>query len=276
MLSFSTIAQSSTIQVDITVPSDVYDDYLKVIEHQNPITMSNFEHTNNRRDVVELILLQQALDKGKLENYKVNFIVVDPYFRALRLLKSGKALMTGTSLWSQDIVDDHSLIMSVAIIKKNQFEAGLYTSEKKYAELVSKQFNIEELIVVSSKQWSVDWQTLNKLPFKQVLEVNSWNSMLKMVQANRADILLAPFQATADMSLVIDSNVYKPLPNIKIGLLDSRHYAISKNNKNHQIVYLALKKGLKQLEQERVIIKAYTQSGFMNVKVRNWSFINAN
>jgi len=262
------------LTIEVTVPSDVYSDYLEVVKYRNPIEITNYTHPYNRRDVVELILLQQALALGGLQDYELEFIVVDSYLRSLRLLESGKALMTGTSLWSQDITNNDSLSKSAAIIKVNEFEAGLYTNEKQYAELTSKPFVIQDLTVVSSKQWTVDWQSLKKIDFKYVLETNSWDSMVKMVDANRANILLAPFQATPDMSFEVGDVTFKPLPNLKIGLLDSRHFAISKKHPHFNAVFIALEKGLKVLEEEGVLIKAYTQSGFMNVNVRDWSFVN--
>ncbi|NHW17285.1 hypothetical protein, partial [Escherichia coli] len=87
--------------------------------------------------------------------------------------------------------------------------------------------------------WLVDWRNLKRLGI-QAQHVTNWELMPKMVAAGRADFLLAPFQATPDLSLQVGNVRLLPIPGVKIGMQGTRHYLISKVHPEAQKLQAAL------------------------------------
>lgn len=49
--------------VTVLVPPDVWKDYQTLVNGRDPLTITEFSGPGRRRDVVEVILLQQALER---------------------------------------------------------------------------------------------------------------------------------------------------------------------------------------------------------------------
>ncbi|UTJ05278.1 hypothetical protein [Arcobacter roscoffensis] len=267
---------ASNITLDMLIEENVLKDYKNFTEDKNPLKIKNFSHTSSRRSVVEIVLFQQALYLGG--NYKVNlnFIKSPTYLRELQQLKQGKAITTATSIWSHDLKElKKHVYISKALIRNNEFEAGLYTISSNKKALSAKSLkDIQSLKAVSNKYWIPDWKTLYKLKPKKLIHVIKWKYMTRMVSIQRADFLLAPFQSKEDLSFQTENIVFVPIPNLKVGLEGTRHFAISKAHPKAKEIFKALNKGIEILRKEGLITKAYKQSGFFNKKVHNWKKLN--
>ena len=265
---------SNAAPIKVVVPSDVYQDYLLFLAGRDPLSIQDFSGLHSRRDVVEVALFVQALRLGGWTD-PIYFKEVDSYQRTMRLLLHGDVVASATTVFSSDIANHSSLLESQPVVEKGQFEVGLYLKGDspllQGAPLTLSQ--VKDLKVVSNKQWSVDWGTLETLGFKQRVHTTKWQGQVKMVDAGRADALLAPFQASDDMSLQTFGVTLKPLPGIKLALQDSRRFVVSRSAVDNRRVFLALEMGLTELKRQGLITKAYQQSGFLQSKVANWQLV---
>ncbi|WP_221074987.1 hypothetical protein [Agarivorans aestuarii] len=272
LLLASSISYAAAIKV--VVPSNVYQDYLLFLAGRDPAAIQDFSGAHSRRDVVEVALFVQALRLGGWKE-PIYFSEVDSYQRTMRLLSHGDVVASATTMFTSDISAHPSLLQTQPVVEQGEFEVGLYLKDSspllQQSSLTLDQ--IKALKVVSNKQWSVDWSTLEVLGFNQRMHTTKWQSQVKMVDVGRADALLAPFQASEDMSLQTFGVTLKPLPGIKLGLQDSRRFVISRSAVDNRRVFLALEMGLTELKRRGVITQAYQQSGFLQSKVADWQLV---
>lgn len=264
------------LNIPITIQEDVYNDYINFLNGRNPLEISNYDGAYSRRDVVEVVMLEQALYLGGLRGFEFEFIMTNAEGRDYALLKSGKALIRGTAMWAYDYPSLESyLYRSIDVVEEGKFEAGFYTEENRVDVLKKKEIEeIFDLKVVSSKSWTVDWLTLEKLKFENRVDTAKWENMVNLVANSRADVLLAPFQPNEDMSFEAYGFIFVPIKGVKIALADPRIFAVSKKHPMGQIVYESLNKGLKIMKEKGLIEKIYIESGFYNQRVKEWRLVN--
>ncbi len=264
------------VNIPVTIQEDVYNDYINFLSGRNPLEISNYDGAYSRRDVVEVVMLEQALYLGGLRDFEFEFIMTNAEGRDYALLKSGKALIRGTAMWAYDYPSlEAYLYRTIDVVEEGKFEAGFYTEENRVEVLKEKEIEeIFELKVVSSKSWTVDWLTLEKLKFENRVDTAKWENMVNLVANSRADALLAPFQSNEDMSFEAYGFTFVPIKGVKIALADPRIFAVSKKHPMGQIVYESLNRGLKIMKERGIIEKIYIESGFYNQKVKDWQLIN--
>lgn len=260
----------------VTVPSDVLEDYHAFLKGRNPLELGHYGGPHTRRDVVEVILLQQALQRGGL-NQRVVLEALPNAARILREIESGHAICSGTSYWREDVpADSAHFLFSDALVEAGQFEAGLYTVPGNRQAMAARTLaDVRQLRALSNRSWTVDWRTLEQLGVRQLQHVAQWPGMSKMVEADRADFLLAPFQASADLSLVVGTVRLVPIPGIKVGLDGTRHFLVSRQHPRAAALLQHLNAGLASLRNKGVIRQAYVQSGFFNPRVAQWTVLRA-
>lgn len=251
-------------------PADVMADYQLFLNQRNVLQLSDFSGPHSRRDVVEVALFHQALHQGGWRT-ALKFQDMPSVERLRRELSSGHVSASSTSYWSEDIGGAEAHIdLSLAVVGNGEFEAGFYTVESNARAMKAKTLaDLQGLTGLSNQTWLVDWRNLKRLGL-QAQHVTNWELMPKMVAVGRADFLLAPFQATADLSLQVGRVRLLPIPGIKLGMQGTRHYLISKVHPDGQRLQAALNSGLQHLRQQGVIRKAYMQSGFFNPRVSDW------
>ncbi|WP_255989808.1 hypothetical protein [Chitinolyticbacter albus] len=265
--------------VTILTQQDVYNDYQRFIGNRDPLTLTQFSGEGARRDVIEVVLTQQALQLGGLKR-PVKLVKVDhssdSYSRYLREITSGSATLGGNTAWLIDLgaIKD-KVYISPPLIAQGEFEAGLYTSAGNAKALAANDLaKVRKLTAVVAESWRPDVATLQGLGMANVLLTQSWESMVGMVSKRRADVLLAPFQPTPDMALQIGNVRFLPIPNVKVGLQGSRHLFVSRLAPHGAEVAKALEKGLVILRQRGVLAQAYTESGFYNTRTAGWKKLN--
>lgn len=262
----------SALDITIVLQKDIYDDLNKFLGNKSPFEITDFSGRYSRRDVAEVIMLLQALKLGGLEDFNYTFLFSPTDRRDLAYLDMGKATIRGTSIWKNEAAEfSKNMFISVASIEASDFEAGFYTAESNTDVLETN--TVESLYsktIVSSKFWSVDWETLSNSHFKRLENVAKWESMVNLVNKKRIDLLLAPFQPTPDLSFEAYGHKFLPVKGFKIGLKESRHFVVSKLDPNGYIVFTALNEGLKEMKKKGYLNKVYTESGFYNEKVKDW------
>ncbi len=255
--------QAKTDSILIYIRDDVYEDYLQFVAGRDINSIDNFSGKSIRRDVVDMIIAQQALKLGGF-NHSFNYAPGKVNFRNTKMLQSGKLLISFDSYWQRDAIPlADKVYISEEVIRKGEYVAGIYTNPKNTKTLSVKQLSdFKELTAVSTPKWRTDWQTLKQLPLKKLTHEDSWLSMVRMVNIQWVDFILMPFNSTPDQSFTMNKVHLVPVKGIGVVLKDSRHFVISKKHPNGQEAFVAINKGLKILREKGAIVKAYKQAGF--------------
>ena len=261
--------------IPVLVADDVLQFYKRVKAQHNLDQLNDFSSLPQGRDLIDLIILERALKLGQCE-CTLAFNNSGLYGRNLQLVKSGQFVMTVDSVWQQDTLNEQdNLLISAPIIKKGQYDVGLYTSalNKKALNIYSPE-QITHLTAASNRYWSADWATLHQLAPKKFAHVDSWYTMVKVINRQMADFTLLHFRNSQDLSIKLGNATLKPIPNVKAILWDSRHFALSKKHPLSQQVFTALNIGLEKLERQGLINKAYQDIGISSPKTQNWTVLN--
>lgn len=266
------------IYADILKAEDYRLRYEMALRGQNAIDIHEYFPTKfgSQREIVEMIILQKALYLGG-EKSTVAFNPKDSLtLREITSLVKGESLLYGSTLWFEMVKDyQGSLYITEPLIRYGEFEAGFYTSVNNKKALATTNETLKNLKVITSSQWSADWRALHNSPVQTINFMGSWIDMLKMVEYQVVDAMLINFSLQKDLSLIFDNKTYIPIPNIKIMLPGSRHFAVSKKHPDGERVFNALNKGIKIMRANGEIEKFYQQAGFINSTVQNWSLANS-
>ncbi|QLI82424.1 hypothetical protein HZU75_13310 [Chitinibacter fontanus] len=279
LLALSSPGMASDKVITILTQQDVFNDYQKFIGQRDPLTLNNYGGTGSRRDVVELVLVQQALKAGGNE-LPIKIVKVDnssdSYSRYIKEITTGSATMGGNSAWQIDLKPlADKVFISEPVIRNGEFEAGFYTTADNVdARLTRTLPDLQKLTAVVAESWKPDVATLESLKFSNLLKTQSWDSMVGMLFKKRADVLLAPFQPTPDLSMDLGGKKLVPVQNVKVGLQGSRHFLVSKSDPNGALAAKQLNLGLDKLREKGLIDKAYRDSGFFNNATKNWNRLN--
>ena len=198
MLMDCTLSTGSNAQsAAIAVLPDIHRDYLQFLANRPVSDLTYYGGDYARRDVIELVLMQQALQLGGF-NKPLEFVDEENYFRSIRNLSDGKTLIIAGTLWHQDLIEqEDNLHISEPIVKEGQFIVGLYTSPNNQRALSSTSLaQLTILKVATSRQWKPDLETLQHLGFDNFMYTPNWINIARMLNAGRVDLALAPVAST--------------------------------------------------------------------------------
>lgn len=263
--------------LSVAVPTDVLRDYRRLYPQDvRAVINLRYDLVGNRRDVVELALVQRALYLGGI-NAVPNLVEQDDYLRILQQLAAGRLLVTGTSIWDFDargLVEQ--LWVSSPLIRRGEFVVGFYTRpDHPLVRQPQTIGSLRQYRPITSRNWKMDWSLLEQLGFSNVLYANSWASQARMVLAGRADLVLAPFPVSADLRIPLDKDDFLvPVPGLKVAFPAERALAVSKTHPDGEAAFRALQRGLLEMRQSGEIERAYRESGFFNPYVSDWDLVN--
>lgn len=268
---FSHASNTITAAVD----EDIIADYQLFIGDRDPITIDYYGGPGARRDVIEIVLLQQALHLGGFQG-KVVLRPENSYLRILKLLTDGQIPISGALMWREDIKPySKFLFKTKALVKEGEFIAGVYTRPGNTRALnATSREKIGKLSAASNGHWKPDVAALKSLGVTHIHYSTYWVQIVRMVVAGRADVTLAPFQSNPAMKVQVDDLELIPIPGVKVALPGSRHWPVSKKHPQGQEIFAALEKGIALLEQKNVIQRAYEQCGFFHEAVKSWKLLN--
>lgn len=261
--------------ITAAVDEDIIADYHLFVGERDPIDIDRFSGPGARRDVVELVLLQQALHLGGFQG-KLVLRPENSYLRILKLLTDGQIPISGALMWRHDIKPHAAhLYKTSAVVKDDEFIVGLYTRQDNNRALNADTLEkVSQLSAASNDHWKPDVATLKALGISRIYYSTYWVQIVRMVVAGRADITLAPFQSNPGMKVQVDNLELVPIPGVKVAIADSRHWPVSKKHPQGEAIFNALQKGIALLEQKNVIQRAYEECGFFHEGVKNWKLLN--
>jgi len=224
--------------------------------------------------VIDTILIAKALTLGGMVA-DFDFVKIPNSARERAMVVSGDVTIAGTSQWDW-WADENSaeIYKSDEVVANGSFEKGLYTTKERAESIqINSSADLAKVVCVSNKSWRVDWNTLARLPFKQLADAPSTESMFRMVNGGHADLTVQSFSGTPDMSITMSGITLYPIKGWKVPLNGSRHYVVSKKDPNGAAVFESLQRGLAVMRQTNEVARALTESGFYNVNVKNWKSI---
>ncbi len=259
--------------LEILAPEDVIDDYHRFISTRDPLKIEDYSGPHSRRDVVELVLVQQALSLGGNER-PVKWVPCRLYKAVFSDLKQGSHVLCGTSVWERDVAAAKQLFASNVLLGDNQFVIGFYsTPNNRKALQASNLADLRALTAVSNRHWRPDWETLQGLGFKEMRDARSWETIVRILASGRADFTLAPFNASEGMRIEHGECTLLPIPNLKASLPGRRVWAVSKTHPEGTEVFEQLQAGLAKLRADGRVERAYRQCGFLNETVADWQLL---
>ncbi|AOT09008.1 hypothetical protein [Pseudoalteromonas luteoviolacea] len=274
LLIFSSCSHSLASDI-IAVPvnRDIFSYAQTILDNRSikDVSPDIFDHPLCQRDVVDLIVIQRALIEGKAD-VTLQFFMIDHEEREEILLQAGMSIISVDTLWlSQAKALNNSVFISSPIIRKGEYYAGVYTSEKR-ADILSQkiQQDFSQVTVISNKAWTVDWSTLMQLKPKQLFNESDWTIMARLVSNEWVDIMLIPFNNQTPFRYTGKGYTVKAIKGIKVALQDSRHFVISKKHPDSQAIFNSLELGIKQLRASKFIEESYRKCGFLNILVDKW------
>ncbi|WP_151055850.1 MULTISPECIES: hypothetical protein [unclassified Cellvibrio] len=266
---------SAQPKATIAVLPDIHRDYTQFLAGRDVQEISFYGGNYARRDVIELVLMQQALALGGFEQ-PIEFADEENYFRSIRNVIDGKTLSIGGTIWYQDLIGQQDqLHISAPIVKEGQFVVGLYTSPNNQRALNSKTLaQLTQLKVATSRQWKPDLDTLQQLGFDKIMYTPNWINIARMINAGRVDFTLSPVANNPGKEIQVDNIKLVPIEGIKIAISGSRHWPVSKKHPLAAEFYRALSLGVAQLRRTGTIERAYRECGFFHPELESWVLLN--
>lgn len=272
---------SNPVQAEITtvtVEVSVFEQAKKILDGQNVLTLDTFAHPLCQRDFVEFILVQQALDLG---GFRVRFDYKKGNFdaRNIRLVESGFLLINFDTVWLSELEHKKSdVFISSPMIRKGEYYAGVYTSEKNYERVKNNiKHDLSKVSFITSDAWYADVVTLKKLKAKSIEYEAKWVALANLVTRGWVDAMLVSFNNSQPFYYEGDNYKIRAINGLKVPIQDSRHFIISKKHPLGKQAFIALNKGLAIMRDKGLITKAYTECGFFNDTVENWrEIVSAN
>jgi len=257
------------------IPKDVLLDYRQFLADRHPSDIHEYSGAFSRRDVIEVIIILQALARAGLKQ-EVDFRELETYSRQLAEVSSGRSALTLTSVWKEDGKRlQATSYISEALIEADEFIAGFYIHPDNKRALSARTLSqLKMLSAVCNRSWKRDWNLLHSfIPSDQIHSTVIWGNMVRMVNIGRVDFVLAPFQQTSNLELIYEDIKLIPIPEIKVSLGESRHILFSKKHPRGAELFEKFSQGLDEMKKLGLIKQAYTQAGFFNSQVENWKLI---
>ncbi|MET0356602.1 MAG: hypothetical protein ABW044_07465 [Cellvibrio sp.] len=260
--------------VILAVNQDIPHDYQHFLKGRDPLTINKYSGEGARRDIIELVLLMQALHLGGFK-HPIEIRVEPSYLRILRGIADGQFVSSGALMWKTDIdMLQQAYFISRPVVKQGEFIVGIYTGAKHQRALNAMEpEKLKNLNVVTNIQWRSDVQTLKDLGFKHITYSPNWVNMARMIEAGRADITLAPFQTSPGMTIAVNDVTLYPIKGVTVAISGSRHWAVSRKHPKGEAFHQALERGLEELESKGIIQQAYRECGFFHPDVAQWKLL---
>ncbi len=217
------------------------------------------------RHVADLLIFQEALRLGGL-TAEYHFKIVPNLRREFALLKSG-SLVTSPRLITNGMFADQ-FHQSAAIIKPGEFKKLIYgLSSNKALMSVTKIDELKKFSAVLVDGWVSDQNKLKKLGISNITTTYNYPSIFKLIKFRNIDFTLLDLPSSNDLSEGYEGIKLIPVPNIVITLDDSRHFIISKNHVDSELIRGALEKGIAILRKNGDIKKYYQQAKFLQSSI---------
>ena len=271
LMILSLVFESQNIFADTIKVAVFKDHYSEIYHHVSNGRCPDIESfvLNDNQMLAEFLIFCNALKRADY-NHKINLIAYPVSKRALQAIEKSDVIASGYGLWHTEIVK-HNLQVSQHLLNNNEFTKGLYTTKVLSQKLNNKnEFNASELIVLANQNWVQDWTALNCTELNLV-HVDRYEQMFKMLELGRAELLPLTFSAKKNLQRTAFNSTLFPIHGVKVTFSDSLHFGVNTSSKQGVELYSALSSGLTSLKNEGVIEDVYKRLGVTNPRVKNWN-----
>jgi signal transduction histidine kinase len=259
----------------IGVPGDVAEDYFRFLNGRDVSTLTHFGGPHSRRDVAELALFQREMQR-LLPDVEIELVTIDSYAQGIEHLRLGRIAALATSSWYSDLEPfAGEIIISEAIVLEGQSVVGLFTRDGNTRTLEIKTLaDLQSQRVVSNRDWSADWRTLDQLGVTRRFDVKTWRQMVYLVRSGEADLLLAPFPSHDNLRIELEGCVLVPVTGRYVVLEGTRHFAAARTLLGEQIADVVFRE-FSNMIANGTLAAAFAECGFLNSVSSNWVDIGA-
>ncbi len=262
------VRSSSVLSAIVLVPSDVLGDYKSLVGDRAPAMLRDYRGKGSRREVVEVVLLLQALDAAEYP-HPIVLRTSPSEAQSMRALAAGQANLLGTTLWKSSLKKFESRIKpSFTVIRSGEYQLGLYGCK---GQLSGAEPVMSSMSVVADKQQAVVWSALQGAGFKSLDYFETPEARAKMVCLARVRATVAEFPSSTHLEVSRGGFTLAPFKGVTLVVDASRHYPISNSATGSDLVTLAVNRGLKIIRRKGMIRRALLQSGLHHPEVKDWS-----
>ncbi|MCF2858993.1 hypothetical protein L1286_16030 [Pseudoalteromonas sp. SMS1] len=250
--------------IDIYIRDDVYVNYTSLLNGRSPLEVNDFGSQFVRRDVVDMVLLHKALLLGGFDK-PFRYRPGNVNFRNSNLLDQGKQLLSFDTYWLEEAQQkEDKLFISEPVVRKGEFYAGIYHArDNRRVQYIASLEDLRGLTAVSSNRWPVDWNTLNDLPLKELVNEPNWAAQAQMVNKQWVDFMLIHLIPSAKNDFQLETIDLVSHSKWVVLLDSSRHFVVSRLHPEGERAFMALQRGLKKLRLQGKIVDAYRQAGLI-------------
>ncbi|MGJ8692265.1 MAG: hypothetical protein ACSHW0_07270 [Thalassotalea sp.] len=260
--------------IDVAVVNISYIKYSHLLKQDFCQHLPDYKQQQIDRTILEVTLMCMAFN-NQGANLAINFIISPNYNRSIWMIKEAKVHTAATSIWSQDIHPDDPVYNTIDVIRKGEFEKGIYVRpEHPLLTLQPQNVDLTTYTGITFKNWVHDWQLILQLSDNKVYD-GYLPTLFKMLKNKRADYTLIEFPSNQHLAVRQQGIDLYPVMGVKVAIPDSRKLVIAKNAKDSAEIFSILNQGLKTMRANNEIYRVYADAGFFNQQTKNWRVINS-
>ncbi|TRD16672.1 amino acid ABC transporter substrate-binding protein [Palleronia caenipelagi] len=263
--SAQTAAQQETTYVTRLLREDLAN-YLDMLDGRDPLEIEDLGATASTRMTFEPLVMQVAPVLGGC-NCRVVYEPYDvhtPHARTIEQVRAGRELTHGVAGFSDDSRYAEGIWLSEPILDRQDFYVGFYTLEERTDVLAVTDFaEIRNLRFGVTRTWELDRDVIAQYGFREQT-ADSWPTILRMIAAGRADVVLQPFAASSDdlsFEDVANGARLKPIPGMRLLFGQGRHFIVSQNHPDGAEFLKALNRGIGILRDQGVLRRGMAHAG---------------
>jgi hypothetical protein len=219
---------------------------------------------NIQRNTIELMFVCHAIKEAGLAEKIILKNYPNPQ-RLFLMIESGDIDIDGDSKF-KIALGNRSLLVSDTLIRKGEFEVGLFTTANRLEVLkIKTKTELLEKVGVTVKTWKMDRAVMEELKLKKLRFVGKGSHIYRAIHSKKGDFT---FSYLKKKTVEQGGGSLVRIEGLKASLPDARVKAISPNR---QDIYQAIQQYIQKSRKPVDLIKnAYIHSGFIALDYENW------
>lgn len=251
--------------------------YERFLAGRSPVDVDRFEDPAMNRQVAELWVFAVAPVLGGC-GCRIEY---RPYgadttsARSVADVAAGRQPADAVASFLSDPGRAPQLLLSDAVLKPEEVVVGFYTHRSRSDILGLRSADaLRGLRYAVGAHWKVDRQLLEQRGWTQV-PADDWHSALRLVKAGRADAILQPFSARADLAMgeLGPEAEYVPVPGFRAAFGQARHFLFSASHPDGPWLRQHLNRGLEVLRRSGRLEGLWRASGVLNRQTESWTWV---
>jgi hypothetical protein len=248
--------------------------YQSYLAGRHPTDIAGFSGADMNRHVAEMWLFAVAPVLGGCGcriDYRP-YGVETTNARSLADVVSGRQPSDPVAGFASDVRYTDQIAFSDEILGADGFVVGFYTHRSRADVLGLRSADaLRQLRFAVGAHWQVDRQVLARRGW-QAVPADDWPSALRQIRAGRADVILQPFGARADLALASQGleAEFVPVPGFRMVFGHARHFAFSIRHPDGAALMTHFNRGLAQLRRDGRLDALWRAAGLYNPQTTSW------